>query len=61
MASGYDEYSEERIAKLRRVNDLLKRALELVETTLRDVEEHSRETGQDNEPPDATQASPPSA
>jgi hypothetical protein len=54
-------YSDDEIAKLRRVKELLKQALELVQTTLKDAEEHRRETGQDNEPPDATQVSPPSA
>jgi hypothetical protein len=55
-----DCYSEDEIAKLRRVNELLKQALELVQTTLKDAEKHRRETGQDNEPPDVTRVSPPS-
>ena len=55
------EYSDEQIEKLKLVNKLLTKALGECERVLRNAESATRITGQDNDPRDATPASPPSA
>ncbi len=57
MASECDE----RIANLKRVNDLLQQALQQTQALLRQVELENRKSQQDNDPDGVTPASPPSA
>lgn len=50
------------LERLRQINELLKRALELVQQELRRKAELANSvTGQDNDPDESTEASPPSA
>ena len=55
------EYDDEQIAKFKLVNALLRKALRECEMLIRKAELLNAETGQDNDPRDASQASPPSA
>ncbi len=52
---------DDRIANLRRVNDLLQQALQQTRALLRQAELENRESGQDNDPDKVTPAVPPSA
>lgn len=50
------KYDEERLSKLRRIDELLQLALDQIHKALLEIE--GVETGQDNDPDQATPASP---